>query len=50
MFKYVAMVAGILIMCVSEDASLTHFILQAGLGLVIFIGGAYAAINEEASR
>ena len=41
---YVAMISGLLIMCVPEDASLTRFAVQAALGLIIFGAGVRAAI------
>lgn len=47
---YVAMIAGILTMCVPEDASAGRFLLQAGLGLIIFgFGVATAIARAEAN-
>lgn len=47
MFKYVAMIAGIVIMCVPEEAGLLRFILQGGFGLALFGLGVLAAIEEN---
>lgn len=49
MFKYVAMIVGILIMCVPEDTGLLRLVLQAGVGLSIFGLGALLALNEQTS-
>lgn len=45
MFKYVAMIAGLIIMCVPEEAGMFRFILQGGFGLSIFLLGASASLN-----
>lgn len=47
MFKYVAMIAGVLIMCVPDDASVLRFILQGGLGLILFGIGVALSIEES---
>ena len=47
MFKYVAMIVGIITMCVPEDASLLRFAVQAGIGLMIFAAGVNALIESE---
>lgn len=47
MFKYAAMIAGILIMCVPDDASVLRFIVQAGVGLGLFITGVVLALEED---
>lgn len=47
MFKYVAMIAGIVIMCVPEDAGVLRFILQGGFGLALFGLGVLVAIEED---
>lgn len=44
---YFLMLAGILTMCVPEDASLIRFALQGGLGLLMFIAGTAVAIQRE---
>lgn len=46
MFKYIAIFAGIFIMCVPEDVSMLRFAAQALVGLSIFILGIVAALNE----
>ena len=46
MFKYAAMIAGIIIMCVPEDAGTLRFILQGGLGLSLFGLGVLVALEE----
>ena len=47
MFKYAAMIAGIVIMCVPEDASALRFLLQGGFGLALFGLGVLVAIEED---
>lgn len=47
MFKYAAMIAGILIMCVPDDASVLRFIGQGAIGLGLFITGVGLAIEED---
>ena len=46
MFKYVAMIVGIIVMCVPEDASMLQFALQGLVGLTIFGFGVVAALSE----
>jgi hypothetical protein len=47
MFKYVAMIAGLIIMCVPEDAGFLRFFLQGGFGLTVFGLGVLAALDEQ---
>ncbi len=47
MFKYVAMIAGILTMCVPDDASVLRFVVQGGFGLALFGIGVVLAIEED---
>lgn len=49
MFPYITMIAGILIMCVPEEASGLRFFLQGGFGLCLFGLGVLLA-NEEDRR
>lgn len=49
MFKYIAMIAGLLIMCVPEDAGFLRFALQGGFGLMVFILGTIAALDEASA-
>ena len=49
MFKYAAMIAGIIIMCVPEDAGLLRFVLQGGFGLSLFGIGVLLALDEQAA-
>ncbi len=46
MFKYVAMIAGIIIMCVPEEAGMLRFVLQGGFGLCLFGLGVLLALDE----
>ena len=46
MFKYVAMIAGLIIMCVPEDAGFLRFALQGLSGLSIFMLGTFLALDE----
>lgn len=46
MLKYVAMIAGLIIMCVPEDASFLRFAVQGLIGLSIFIAGTVALIDS----
>jgi hypothetical protein len=46
MLKYVAMIAGLIIMCVPEDASFLQFAVQGLIGLSIFIAGTVALIDS----
>jgi hypothetical protein len=43
---YFLIFAGLLTMCVPEDAGFLRFALQGGFGLMVFIAGATALINE----
>lgn len=45
--KYALMIAGILTMCVPEDASLLRFAVQGFAGLFIFGLGVIAALEEQ---
>lgn len=45
---YFLMIAGLITMCVPDDASLGRIALQAGAGLLIFLAGAVACINAPA--
>jgi hypothetical protein len=45
--KYALMIAGLLVMCVPEQAGFLRFALQGGLGLMMFIGGVALALEEE---
>lgn len=46
---YFLMIAGLITMCVPEDASLGRFALQAGVGLLMFLVGTAASINAHTS-
>ena len=46
MLKYVCMIVGILLMCVPDDASVLHFLVQGSLGLALFSYGVYRANSE----
>ncbi len=46
---YFLMIAGLITMCVPDDASLGRIALQAGIGLLMFIAGTAACINAPAS-
>lgn len=46
MFKYAAIIAGIVIMCVPEEASMLRFVLQGGFGLSVFGLGILACVYE----
>lgn len=46
MFKYVAMIAGLIIMCVPEEAGMLRFALQGGVGLMVFMLGAISTLDE----
>ena len=48
MIKYVLIIAGLLVMCVPDDASITRFIIQGLIGLDLFASGVYLAIREAA--
>jgi uncharacterized membrane protein len=48
MLKYVAMIAGLIIMCVPEDASILQFAVQGFAGLFIFGLGVLAALDDSA--
>lgn len=45
--QYFLIIAGILTMCVPEDASPTRFIVQAGVGLIMFGLGVFIAIESS---
>lgn len=47
MFKYIAIIVGIIIMCVPEDASMLRFAIQGFIGLLIFGLGIVAALDES---
>jgi hypothetical protein len=46
---YFLMFAGLIAMCVPEDASFGRFALQAGFGLLMFIVGTATLINTPTS-
>ena len=45
--KYALMIAGLIVMCVPEEAGFLRFALQGGFGLLMFIGGVALALEEE---
>ena len=45
--KYFLMIAGILVMCVPDNASGLQFALQGALGLVMFITGVVLALDKD---
>ena len=47
MAKYVAVIAGLMIMCVPDDAGILRFAIQGGIGLLIFMGGIGAMIESS---
>ena len=47
MTKYALMIAGILTMCVPEDAGLLRFALQGFAGLALFGIGVLLALDEQ---
>lgn len=47
MFKYVAMIVGLITMCVPEDASMLRFVLQGFAGLALFGLGVLLALDEN---
>ena len=47
MFKYVAMIVGLITMCVPEEASLTRLMVQGTVGLLIFILGVALSLDEQ---
>ena len=47
MTKYALMIAGILTMCVPEDASLLRFAVQGLAGLAVFGLGVLLALDEQ---
>ena len=49
MFKYVAMIAGLLIMCVPEEAGAIRFLLQGGFGLCLFGLGVFLCLDEQSA-
>ena len=49
MTKYALILAGILVMCVPEDAGFLRFVLQGSAGLILFGLGTLLALDEEAA-
>ena len=49
MFKYAAMITGLIVMCVPEDASTMRFVLQGFAGLAIFGLGVLLALDEQSA-
>lgn len=47
MMKYALMIAGILVMCVPEDAGFLRFALQGLAGLGLFGLGTLMALDED---
>ena len=47
MMKYALMIAGILVMCVPEEAGMLRFVLQGGFGLCLFGLGVLLALDED---
>lgn len=47
MFKYVAMISGLLIMCVPDEAGLLRHVLQGGFGLFVFSLGAFLSMKDD---
>ena len=45
--KYALMFAGLIVMCVPEDAGFLRFAVQAAFGLMMFIGGVALMLEEE---
>jgi uncharacterized membrane protein HdeD (DUF308 family) len=45
--KYALMIAGLLVMCVPEQAGFLRFALQGVFGLLMFISGVALALEEE---
>ena len=45
--KYALMIAGLIVMCVPEQAGFLRFALQGGFGLLMFIDGVVLALEEE---
>ena len=45
--KYALMFAGLIVMCVPEDAGFLRFAAQAALGLMIFVSGIALMLEEE---
>ena len=44
---YFLMIAGLLTMCVPEDAGLLRFAIQGGFGLLMFISGVAVALERS---
>lgn len=44
---YILFIVGLLTMCVPDDASVTRFIIQGGIGLLIFILGVGMLIERS---
>jgi hypothetical protein len=45
--KYFLMIAGILVMCVPDNASWLQFALQGAVGLAMFITGVVLALDKD---
>ena len=45
--KYALMFAGLIVMCVPEDAGFLRFSVQSAFGLMMFIGGVALMLEEE---
>ena len=45
--KYALMIAGLIVMCVPEDAGMLRFALQGIAGLAIFFLGLALALDDE---
>lgn len=45
--KYFLMIAGILVMCVPDNASWLQFALQGAVGLALFITGVVLALDKD---
>ena len=47
--SYILMIVGLVTMCVPEEASLTRFIIQGGIGLGLFFLGANMTYEDDSS-
>ena len=45
--KYLLIIAGILVMCVPDNASWLQFALQGAIGLAMFITGVILTLEED---
>jgi hypothetical protein len=45
--KYFLMIAGILVMCIPDNASWLQFALQGAIGLAMFITGVVLVLDKE---